>query len=167
MPRNVKAPRDLLVHMLGEILYVERAQVDEVLPQLAKEARSDVLRKGLEEHLEQTKQQVSSVEKAFQLLEEQPHPEPHHPFDGVRKSHDQMAKNIEMEGLRDIFDAEAVAKAEHLEIAGYRGAIALAEQLGEPQELISLLRDVEQQEQQMLERLEQVKQQLGKELEAA
>jgi ferritin-like metal-binding protein YciE len=166
MPPKMEGARDLLVHMLGEMLYVEQAQVDEVLPELAKEAHSQELRKGLEQHLGQTKEQVSRVEKAFELLGEKPQPQPNHAFDGLRKTHDQMAGNIEAESLRDIFNAEAAAKAEHLEIAGYHGLVTMAEQLGESN-LAGVLREVEQQEEQMLHRLEEVTQQLGKELTAA
>ncbi len=57
----------------------------------------------------------------------------------------------------------AAVKAEHLEVAGYRTLITMAEQLGES-ELTGVLRDVCEQEEQMAQRLEQLGQQLAKQL---
>jgi ferritin-like metal-binding protein YciE len=166
MAKSIKSPHDLLVRMLGEMLYVEQQQTEEVLPKLIKEVHSDELRRGLEQHLEQTRQQRSRVEQAFELIGERPTPQTNHAFSGVRAAHDQLAENIEGRELRDVFDADAAAKAEHLEVAGYHALVTLAEQLGEA-ELADALREVERQEERMIGQLERVQADLTRQLAAA
>ena len=41
---EITTPRDLFLHELGDILYVERALADEALPQLIGEVQDDELR---------------------------------------------------------------------------------------------------------------------------
>ncbi len=160
---TIENPRELLVHMLGEALYFEQRQAEEVLPQLAKEVKNEELRSGLEQHAEQTKQQASSLEKAFGMLGVEPNTMPNYAFDGLRRSHDETAEMIQSEPLKDALNLAAAVKAEHLEVAGYRTLITMAEQLGES-ELTGVLRDVCEQEEQMAQRLEQLGQQLAKQL---
>ena len=62
-------PRELFLHELGDVLYAENVLV-KALPKLADEASDDKLRAGFEAHLEETKQHVKNVEKAFAKLGE-------------------------------------------------------------------------------------------------
>ena len=64
-------PRELFLHELGDLLYAENVLV-KALPKLADEASDDKLRAGFEAHLEETKQHVKNVEKAFAKLGEKP-----------------------------------------------------------------------------------------------
>ena len=59
---ELTTPRDLFLHELGDILYVERALAKETLPKLIAEVSDEEFKSGLESHLEQTRQHVANVE---------------------------------------------------------------------------------------------------------
>jgi ferritin-like metal-binding protein YciE len=166
MPPKVSDPQSFFRHQLGEMLYVERSLAGEVLPSVSKEVENAQLRKGLEQHAKQSEQHARSLERAFEILDAEPKPEPSHALDGLRKDHDQLAGNIEMPALRDLFDAEAVAKTEHLEIAAYRGLIEMAGQMGQS-EIQRLLEENCRQDADTLQQLESMSQQLNRELAGA
>jgi ferritin-like metal-binding protein YciE len=166
MPPNVPDPQSLFLHQLREMLYVERSLADEVLPSVSKEVENAQLREGLEKHAKQSGQHARSLERAFEILDAEARPEPSHALEGLRKDHDQLASNIGMETLRDLFDAEAIAKSEHLEIAAYRGLIEMAQQMGQT-EIQGLLEDNCRQDAETLEQLESMSRQLNRELAGA
>ena len=84
-------PRDLFLHELGDILYAENVLV-KALPKLAQEASDDELRAGFEAHLEETKQHVENVEKAFAALGEKAKAEKCPGIEGIKKEHDEFMK---------------------------------------------------------------------------
>ena len=69
---EITTPRELFLHELGDILYVERALVAEALPKLIGEVQDDEFRTGLEKHLKQSRQHVANVESVFESLDEEP-----------------------------------------------------------------------------------------------
>jgi ferritin-like metal-binding protein YciE len=150
---KVQNPRELFLHELGEMLFTERALAEEVLPQLSKEVQNPQLRQGLEQHRQQTQEHARNVARAFELLGEQPQAKPNPALRGLQQAHDQMAPNIGRQELRDLFDAGAAAKTEHLEIAAYKDLIAMAQQIG-TSEVQQLLQTNCTQEEQNLQRLE-------------
>lgn len=161
MPLNIDNARALFVHQLGELLSVEQAQAEEVLPELRDEVADDELRKGFEHHLEETREQLQNVERAFEALGETPAPQPSHALNALRKQHDQLSPKIQQEGLRDLFDAGAAARTEHLEIAAYRSLITMAQAIGEG-EIVKLLQHNCEQEEHTLQELEQLSERLGR-----
>jgi ferritin-like metal-binding protein YciE len=70
---EITNPKELFLHELGDILYVERRLSDEVLPKLIGEVTDDEFRSGLESHLEETRQHVTNVEQVFDIFGEEPH----------------------------------------------------------------------------------------------
>src|SRR5438309_78740 len=60
---------ELLVDCLRDIYDAEK-QIVKALPKMMKAAESPDLKEGLSNHLEQTKEQVSRLEEAFQALGE-------------------------------------------------------------------------------------------------
>ena len=89
---EITNPRELFLHELGDILYVERNLVEEALPKLIDEVQDTELKTGLKEHLSQTRQHVSNVEQVFELLGETPHEEECIAFEGLKKEHEEMVK---------------------------------------------------------------------------
>ena len=87
---EIATPRELFLHELGDILYVERALVDQALPELIGEVQDEEFRTGLENHLKQTRQHVANVESVFESLNEDPKVEPCIGFDGLKKEHEKM-----------------------------------------------------------------------------
>jgi len=127
---EITNPRELFIHELGDILYVERNLVAEALPKLIGEVTDDELKSGLERHLTQTKTHVSNVEKVFELMGETPHEEECIAFEGLKKEHEEMTKEASS-SLIDLVDLGAAARTENYEIAAYEGLRRMAKALGE------------------------------------
>lgn len=134
---DITTPRDLFLHELGDILYVERALADETLPQLIEEVRDDELRQALEAHLKETRGHVSNVEKVFKVFGETPTVEPCIGFEGLKKEHAKLVSESSSE-LIDMIDLGAAARTENYEIAAYEALRRMAKGLGED-EAVELL----------------------------
>jgi ferritin-like metal-binding protein YciE len=149
---TLTTPRDLFLHELGDILYVEQKLAGEVLPKLIEEVQDDELRKGFERHLDQTKGHVTNVEQVFDTLGERPEPEECIGFEGLKKEHDQLLDEASSD-LVDLVDSGAAARTEHYEIAAYETLIAMARSLGE-KEALGLLEENLKEEKEALREVE-------------
>ena len=134
---DIKTPRALFVHELGDILYVERQLADDALPKLISEVRDDEFRSALEAHLEETRGHVSNVERVFEMLGEEPSAEKCLGFEGLRSEHEKMVEETSSD-LIDSVDLGAAARTENYEIAAYEGLRRMAKALGED-EAVELL----------------------------
>ena len=158
---EITNPRELFLHELGDILYVERKLAEEVLPKLIQEVQSPQFRKGLERHLDQTRGHVANVEQVFDELGERAHEEECIGFEGLKKEHDKLAEEASTD-LIDLVDAGAAARTEHYEIAAYESLIPMARALGEP-EAVGLLEDNLKEEKEALREVESTAKSLAKE----
>jgi ferritin-like metal-binding protein YciE len=129
---ELASPRDLFLHELGDILFVERALVNEALPRLIDEVNDEEFKAGLESHLAQTRQHVAHVEKVFELLDEEPQAEECVGFEGLKREHDELTGKASS-SLIDLVDLGAAARTENYEIAAYEGLRRMAKALGEEQ----------------------------------
>lgn len=131
MAEKMTSLEDLYIKELQD-LYSAENQLIEALPKLAKKAREEELRRGFEEHLEQTKEHVRRLEQIFESR------------DGaskrgkkcmgmagiIKEGEEVMSEKID----RDVIDAALIAAAqhaEHYEIAGYGTCRTYARELGE------------------------------------
>ena len=162
---DITTPRDLFVHELGDILYVEQKLTQEVLPKLIDEVQSAEFRKGLERHLEQTKGHVTNLEQVFDMLGEPTETEKCIGFEGLKKEHDELTSETD-ESLIDLVDAGAAARTEHYEIAAYTGLIEMARALGET-DAVGLLEENLKEEKEALREVESVTKTLRDEQKAA
>ena len=158
---TITEPRQLFVNELQAMLYVERKLADEVLPELATQIKNSDFKQSIREHTEETKKHVANLERAFELLGEEPKPDKSHVIDGLVAQHDKVMKNIETAELRDVFNSGAAAKTEHVEIAAYESMITTAETLGES-EIVSLLEENLDQEKHALKQVKKASEQLAK-----
>jgi ferritin-like metal-binding protein YciE len=158
---DITSPRELFLHELGDILYVERKLARETLPKLIEEVNDDEFTAGLEGHLKETRQHVSNVEKVFELLGEEPHEEECVGFEGLKKEHDQLVEETSPR-LIDLVDAGAAARTENYEIAAYEGLRRMAKGLGED-EAVELLDKNLKQEKDALREVEKIATRLSKE----
>jgi ferritin-like metal-binding protein YciE len=156
-------PRQLLVNELQAMLYVEQRLADEVLPQLANEITNAEFKENVKHHIDETNQQVANLERVFELLGQEPKPDKSHAVDGLVAQHEKVFKNLQTDELRDIFDASAAAKTEHLEIAAYESLITTAESLGDD-EVVSLLEENLDQEKHTLKEVKKISEQLAKDM---
>ncbi len=127
---EITSPRDLFLHELGDIMYVERALSTEVLPKLVSEVQDEEFRAALEEHLEQTKRHLANVKKVFDEMGETPHAERCLGFEGLKAEHEKLVDEASSE-LIDSIDLGAAARTECYEIAAYEVLRRMAKAMGE------------------------------------
>ena len=151
---EITTPRDLFLHELGDILYVEQKLTEEVLPKLIQEVQDPDFRKGLERHLDQTRGHITNLEQIFDSMGEQSETEKCLGFEGLKAEHDEMTSEVS-ESLIDLVDAGAAARTEHYEIAAYNGLIEMARALGES-EAVGLLDENLKEEREALREVESV-----------
>jgi ferritin-like metal-binding protein YciE len=104
--------------------------VFEVLPKLQQQVKSQSLAEALAEHLEQTREHVGRVEQAFRTLEAEPSSSRNEAMAALASQHDDLAGSVVEPRLADLFHAAAAIQTEHLELASYETAIALARAMG-------------------------------------
>ncbi|HET9287509.1 MAG TPA: DUF892 family protein [Gaiella sp.] len=127
---QITNPRELFLHELGDILYVERALANEVLPKLISEVQDTEFKEALEQHLEQTRGHMANLKQVFEELGEAPHAEQCIGFDGLKAEHDKLVEESSPE-LIDSVDLGAAARTENYEIAAYEGLRRMAKAMGE------------------------------------
>ncbi len=127
---QITSPRELFLHELGDILYVERQLTDDALPKLISEVRDEEFRTALEDHLEQTRGHVKNVERVFELLDEEASSEKCLGFEGLRDEHAKMVEEAASH-LIDSVDLGAAARTENYEIAAYEVLRRMAKAMGE------------------------------------
>jgi len=155
MSTKMSEPRELFLHELGDVLYAERTLV-KILPTLQEEASDEELALGFEEHLDETRQHVKNVERAFEKLGEKPIAEKCPGIEGIKQEHDDfVAKESPSQDVLDSFLTGAGARTEHYEIAAYEGLVTMAEAMGET-EVVELLTDNLEQEKTALEKLKTI-----------
>lgn len=155
MSTKMSEPRELFLHELGDVLYAERTLV-KTLPKLQEEASDEELALGFEEHLDETRQHVKNVERAFEKLGLKPTAEKCPGIEGIKQEHDDfVAKESPSQDVLDSFLTGAGARTEHYEIAAYEGLVTMAEAMGE-MEVVELLTENLEQEKTALEKLKAI-----------
>ena len=120
---------DLLLHGLKDIYYAEN-QIVKALPGLIDKATNRDLSKGLKEHLEESKNQVTRLDQVFQKLGEKARGVKCPAIDGLISEAGELTSEV---ADKDVLDAAIVGSAqsvEHYEIARYGTLIAWAEAVG-------------------------------------
>ncbi len=158
---EIANPRELFLHELGDILYVERALAQEALPKLIGEVDDGEFKRGLEKHLDQTRRHVTNVEKVFKTFGEPPQAEECIGFEGLKSEHDTLSEGSSP-ALIDLVDLGAAARTEHYEIAAYEGLIKMGRALGEREAVAPLEQNLKQ-EKETLREIEKLTTRLTKE----
>ena len=162
---EINNPKDLFLHELGDILYVERTLAQNVLPKLIDEVSDDEFKSGLEKHLKETRQHVTNVEQVFKIFGEEPHAEECVGFEGLKKEHDELLEKSS-DALIDHIDLGAAARTENYEIAAYEGLRRMAKAFGED-EAVTLLDTNLKQEKEALREVEKIATRLSNEAATA
>jgi ferritin-like metal-binding protein YciE len=135
---SIDSLNDLLVDELRDIYDAEK-RLTKAIPKLVKKARNEQLRTALEEHLEQTEQQLGRLDRAFDHLGQSPKGKSCAGMKGIIEEGDEhIGEEYGDDGLRDAVIIGSAQRVEHYEIAAYGTAIAHARLLGED-EVVSLL----------------------------
>jgi ferritin-like metal-binding protein YciE len=121
--------QDLYMDELRDIYDAEN-QLVKALPKMAKAATNDELKAAFEQHLEQTQEHVSRLERIFEELGEKPKGKKCEAMKGLVEEGKQM---MEEDADEDVMDAALICagqKVEHYEIASYGTLRTYAEMLG-------------------------------------
>src|ERR1043165_2416374 len=102
--KDIQTMDDLLLHGLKDIYYAEN-QILKALPKLIDKATNRDLTKGLKDHLEETKNQVTRLDQVFQKLGQKPQGVQCPAIDGLIKEADEVAGEVED---KDVLDAAIV-----------------------------------------------------------
>jgi ferritin-like metal-binding protein YciE len=125
----MKNLNDALVDEMKDLLSAEQ-QISKALPKMIKHANSPQLRTGLEEHLQETKDQMERLEKAFKMLEVTARAKKCEGIAGIIAEGEELLKKEAEPSVQDAILIAAAQKVEHYEIASYGSVCAWAKQLG-------------------------------------
>ena len=127
---NDEGLRSLFINELKGIYYAEKALVDN-MPNMADSATTDQLRQAFQQHLEETRSQVTRLERVFQSINEPADTMTCNAVDGLADDADNVISNTDSGTLtRDAALIIAAQKVEHHEIAAYGSLHSLAQLLG-------------------------------------
>lgn len=120
---------ELLLTKLGALYDMEK-QIAVALPKMATAATNPDLKKGFEDHLGQTLNQIGRLEESFDLLGVKPKAIHGEAIRGIIADAENIIKNIRPPEVLDANLVRAAQYVEHYEMAGYHGAICWADILG-------------------------------------
>jgi len=153
--------KELYIEELKD-LYNAETQLVKALPKLARAASSEELRRGFEDHLEQTKGHVERLQKIFDMLEESPKGKKCKGMEGLIEEGAEVTEEDYEGSLLDAALIGAAQRVEHYEIAGYGTVRSFAETLGES-EHVSLLNETLEEEKETDEKLTELATQINAE----
>src|SRR5678815_1152319 len=152
---SIDSMNALLVDELRDIYDAEK-RLTKAIPKLARKATSDELRSALEEHLEETGQQVQRLEQAFEHLGERAKAKPCAGMRGIIEEGDEhVGEDYDDDDLRDAVIIGSAQRVEHYEIAAYGTAIAHAKLL-QLDEVVGLLEESLEEEKAADEKLTEI-----------
>jgi ferritin-like metal-binding protein YciE len=160
-----KGLQELYVDELKDI-YNAETQLVKALPKMAKAASYEKLRKGFEEHLEQTKGHVSRLEQIFESLGESPKGKKCKGMEGLVEEGSEMIDEDLEASVKDSGLIGAAQRVEHYEIAAYGTVRAFAETLGQ-EDHVTLLEETLEEEKQTDEKLTELAKQINSQSQQA
>jgi ferritin-like metal-binding protein YciE len=140
----MKTLKDLFLDELKD-MYDAEHRIIKALPKLAKAAQCDQLKEAFLSHLEETKGQVTKLEKVFQTFGEKPKGKKCKATVGLLEEGDEIAADNKGEPTINAALISAGQKVEHYEIASY-GCLYEWAKLLKNTEASSLINDILQQE---------------------
>jgi ferritin-like metal-binding protein YciE len=150
----VKKPKmlDELFHEGLQDIYFAEKKILVALPKMAKVAEAKELADAFREHEEQTKEQVSRLEKVFKLIDEKPRAKKCPAITGIIEEGEDIIEEYEDSPALDAGLLGAAQAVEHYEIARYGTLKAWARELG-LNEAVSLLQATLEEEKETDEKL--------------
>ncbi|HET6468423.1 MAG TPA: ferritin-like domain-containing protein [Geminicoccaceae bacterium] len=152
MPINTM--QDLFVHSLRDMYHAEK-QLVRAMPKMAKAAQHQELRQAIEEHLEQTKNQVERLNQVFEAIDVAARGVRCEAIEGLVEEAKETMDEVQDPEVRDVAIIVAAQKVEHYEIAAYGSLRTMAEMLGHT-EAAQLLEQTLEEEKQTDQKLNQL-----------
>lgn len=122
--------RELYHDSLKDIYWAEKALL-KALPKMAKNATTPSLITAIDEHIAVTEEQITRLEKVFELAGKKAVAKKCEAMDGLIKEGKDILESTEPGAVRDAGIIAASQKIEHYEIATYGTLCAFAKTLGE------------------------------------
>jgi ferritin-like metal-binding protein YciE len=129
LTKPIKTLDDLFVHMLQDIYYAEQ-QITKALPKMISKVTSPELKQAFESHLNETKNQITRVERVFQMHGQPVKAVTCPAIDGIIEEANEILGDAKDPEVLDAAAAAAAQAVEHYEIARYGTLIAWAHELG-------------------------------------
>jgi ferritin-like metal-binding protein YciE len=120
-----------LIEELTDLLDAE-TQLTKALPKMATAASTKPLKAAFVKHLQETRGQITRLNKALSLLGERPRRKTCEGMQGLLSEGESVMKKTPEGALRDAVMITAAQKVEHYEMASYGTARTYARVLGEP-----------------------------------
>jgi ferritin-like metal-binding protein YciE len=111
-------------------LYDAEDQILEALPKMIQQTKHADLKRGFQEHYQQTEQQKHRLEKIFEMLGESPEGKECHGMQGLIEEGEEIMKEFSDSDVLDAALISAAQHVEHYEMAGYGCARTYATMLG-------------------------------------
>lgn len=127
--KDIKTMDDLFVHTLQDIYYAEQ-QILKALPKMIDKATDASLRKGFEDHLEETKGHVARVEQVFEMHGVKAKAVNCPAIDGIIKEANEIIGEVDDKRVLDAALIAAAQAVEHYEMTRYGTLVAWAKELG-------------------------------------
>jgi ferritin-like metal-binding protein YciE len=144
-----------VVDMLKDIYYAEKNLL-KAMPKMMKAATSDALKQAFTDHIEVTKEQVTRLEQAFEIMGKKPQAKKCDAMDGLIAESMSVIEETEKGTMtRDVGLIVSAQKAEHYEIASYGSLVQLARTMGQD-EIADLLEQTLQEEKETDQLLTQI-----------
>jgi ferritin-like metal-binding protein YciE len=156
---QIKDPKELFVHQLGEALNMERTVLT-MLKKNEQTATEPQLKRLFAHHRDETEGQIQNLEQAFSSLGVKPAGHTCHAMEGMKKEAQDLVEKSSPE-LVDGVLAGGATHVEHYEIATYEGLITKADAMG-ADDVVALLQENLEQEQHTLNEVQSAAQTLSK-----
>jgi ferritin-like metal-binding protein YciE len=157
-------PRDLFIHDLSDAMSAEQI-ILKMLPELQQESQIPEVRQALQQHEQETRQQVQNIQQVFQQLRAQPEQTTCFAIQGINEEHQAMHQENPSPQIMEMANLGGAAKTEHYEMAMYTGLVQMAKDLGE-KDAAKLLQENLDQEKAMAKRVEAFSKELGKQMQS-
>jgi len=126
---SLKTLEDLFVHEVRDLHSAEK-QLIKALPKMAKAASSEKLRRGIEEHLEQTREHENRLDQILKQLGKTSRGARCEAMEGLIEEGQRLIDEDAEPHVKDAGLISAAQRVEHYEIAGYGTARTYAKLLG-------------------------------------
>jgi len=131
--------RELFLNELKSAYWAEKALV-KALDKLADQASSEELQDAINNHIDETEEQVDRLEEIFEILGEDAKTKKCHAMQGLIDEAEDVIGDVDDDDVRDAAIIASAQKVEHYEIATYGTLRTFANLLGE-EEVADLLEE--------------------------
>lgn len=156
----ISTPQEKFVHELAD-MYDAEHQFLEAMGKMREMATDEKLQAMLEEHMQQTEEQIRNLEQVFSEAGRRPERQQCMGAKGLVEEASKMMEESGSNEIRDAVIAGGAAKAEHYEMVSYADLIDGAEML-KLRKAVKLLTDNREQEVSTARKLERLAPRLGK-----